>query len=567
MSLWRYHRTFFWVTAGLFLAGCSTVSRHARSKAPSSMADDDAAIVAAHAHYALGVIYDLDEQPDLAREELSKAALADPSNGELVLELTRDYLQQKQADKALELLLRATALPGAPGALYARLALVYSQLGKDDQAVSAAQTAIKRDPASLDGYRVLFTLQMQKGHSKEALKVLDQAAKAPDDSAEFAIALVEMYNTLAQHSPSDQAAIKSSALAVLNRAAGSKLANPQLRLHLADEYNALGAVTNAAPLYVQLIDEFGELPAARAEVREKLAFMYLNAGDHQKASEQLQAVVMEDPTNWRTYARLGALLEEQTKPAEAVEYYLKALLLNEDLEAPFYYHLAQMQIDLGQPEPALATLAKAGRKFAPAFAAEILTALAYEKQKDYTNAVSHFTSAEVLAKTGEPERLKGSFGGSFYFDEGAAYERAGDFDDAERSFEKSLALSPNFPEALNYLGYMLADRGVKLDKARDLIEKALKLEPKNPAYLDSMGWVLYKLNRAPEALPQLQKAIQLSDEPDPTLYDHLGDIYAALKDPAKAREAWKKSLGLEPNEQIRKKLEEAGGKPGKETAR
>jgi predicted negative regulator of RcsB-dependent stress response len=81
-----------------------------------------------------------------------------------------------------------------------------------------------------------------------------------------------------------------------------------------------------------------------------------------------------------------------------------------------------------------------------------------------------------------------------------------------------------------------------------------------------MGWVLFKLNRAQEALPQLQKAIALSDAPDPTLFDHLGDIYAALKDTTKAREAWTKSLDLEASDQVRKKLDQAGGRTSQNSA-
>src|SRR5258708_26049702 len=107
---------------------------------------------------------------------------------------------------------------------------------------------------------------------------------------------------------------------------------------------------------------------------------------------------------------------------------------------------------------------------------------------------------------------------------------------------------------------MWADRGVKLQKAQELIEKAVRLGPKNAAYLDSLGWVLFKLNQPKEALPKLLKAIELSEEPDATLYDHLGDIYAALKEEDKAREAWRKSLSVEPNEAIQKKLAPATAK-------
>jgi tetratricopeptide (TPR) repeat protein len=94
-----------------------------------------------------------------------------------------------------------------------------------------------------------------------------------------------------------------------------------------------------------------------------------------------------------------------------------------------------------------------------------------------------------------------------------------------------------------------------LSRARELIEKAVKSEPQNAAFLDSMGWVLFKLNDFKEALKYMQDAIKNSEEEDATIYDHLGDIYAALKEPEKAREAWQKSLSLEPNDTVRRKLE------------
>ena len=93
------------------------------------------------------------------------------------------------------------------------------------------------------------------------------------------------------------------------------------------------------------------------------------------------------------------------------------------------------------------------------------------------------------------------------------------------------------------------------DSPEAAFERALKEEPKNAAYLDSMAWVLYKQNKPAEALPFMQKAIELTKEPDATLQDHLGDILAALKRLDEAREAWEKALKIEPKEEIRKKLE------------
>jgi tetratricopeptide (TPR) repeat protein len=128
-------------------------------------------------------------------------------------------------------------------------------------------------------------------------------------------------------------------------------------------------------------------------------------------------------------------------------------------------------------------------------------------------------------------------------------------------FEKSLVLAPDNAEALNYLGYMWAEQGENLKRARELIERALKSEPDNDAFLDSMGWVLFKQGDAKAALGYLLQAITKSKKPDATLYDHLGDVYAALKEMDKAREAWAKSLELEPSEVVQKKLSPAAQTP------
>jgi len=107
---------------------------------------------------------------------------------------------------------------------------------------------------------------------------------------------------------------------------------------------------------------------------------------------------------------------------------------------------------------------------------------------------------------------------------------------------------------MNYLGYMWAEQGTNLKEARALIEKALKLDPKNAAYLDSLGWVLYKMNQPREALRYVIRSVENTPEPDAVLFDHLGDIHAALEHYEQARQAWKKSLDIEANDAIQKKL-------------
>ena len=566
-----YHRGLTVWALGALLAttGCSTsqppvaegqqtenaAPTPSQPKDPPTARQEDEKRVEAHAHYAQAMIYDLDDEQELALKEFSEAAADDPSNEELALELTRRYLAAKQPEQALEVLKNATAVPGASGELFARMAMVYSRLGKQEEAMDAAQTAIKRSPRSLTGYENLVVIHLQSGRPEEALKTLDRAAKVPDASAEYLANLGELYANFERQAPSLKQAANSNGLAVLDRASKLNPANPLVKLKLADDYNVMEDTTNAARIYADLIDHQDNIPAVREDVRSRLAEIYLRNHDTNKAEEQLEALIQDDPANSQAYYLLGSLAYDQKKLPEAVDYFQKTLLLSDDFEQA-YYDLAGAQINMDKPKDALNTLDKARAKFPAGFMLEFLSGLAYGKQKDYTNELSHFTVAETIARTSDPERLNRYF----YFEAGAAYERSGNYEEAQKYFEKCLQMSPDFAEALNYLGYMWADRGVKLDKAREMIEKAVKLDPKNPAYLDSLGWILYRLNKPDEALAQVQKAVELSEEPDPTLYDHLGDIYAALKQTDKAREAWKKSLSLEPNEQIQKKLDHGGDK-------
>jgi tetratricopeptide (TPR) repeat protein len=518
---------------------------------PRTSPSDDAA--AAHAHYGAGVIHELNDEPEAALREYAQAALADPDNEPLILEVSRRYLQNKQFDKALELVSRSAARPHASGQIFARLGLIYAQLGKYEQAVAAGRTAIKKSPGLFAAYQNLFLNYLQNKHLPEALSVLDEAAKQPNTNAEFLLNLSELYLNFALQAPTQKEKVHAKARAVLKRAAKLNPSGIPLRLMLADGLNLVGETDQAAQLYLDLLKRLQDVPALRQRVHAKLTDIYLQGKDHKHAVEQLQAIVRDDPTNPLAYYYLGSIAYEDKKLAEAAEYFSKTILLNPDFEQA-YFDLASAQISLDKTSDALVTLGKARQKFdqnKQDFGLELLTAMAFGRQKAYAEAIQHYTAAEAIAKATDPKRLTHFF----YFQLGAAYERQKDYGHAEQAFQKCLELAPNFAEALNYLGYMWAEHGTKLDQAHELIEKAVKAEPKNAAFLDSLGWVLFKLNQPKEALTYALQAAQLSAEPDATVYDHLGDIYAALRQPDKAREAWRKSLSLEANEEVRKKIE------------
>jgi tetratricopeptide (TPR) repeat protein len=507
----------------------------------------------AHAHYSAGIIHEMDGEPRAAAEEYYQAALLDPDDEGLILEVSHRLLQNKQPDRALEVVTRAAARSKASGEIYARLGLIYSQLGKADLAAAANRTAIKKSPGSLAGYQNLYEGYLGNKQPQEALKVLDEAARQPRPEAEFLIGLAELYMGFGVQAPAQRESANGKALALLNRAEKSGPGTPLLRLKLADGFNLLGDSARAAQAYLEVLKHPPDLPLIEERIRANLTAIYLRGSDHQRAVEQLQAILRDDPTNPQVYYYLGRMALEDKKPAEAADYFSKALLLSPDFESGYCF-LAAAQIDLDKISDALTTLDKARQKFPQSFAVEYYTALAFNRQKAYAEALRHFVTAEVIAKATDPKQLDEGF----YFQLGATCERKGDYPQAEQYFQKSLQLAPDFAEAMNYLGYMWAEHGLKLDQARELIEKAVKAEPKNTAYLDSLAWVLFKLKRPGEALPYALKAAELSDQPDATIYDHLGDIYAALKEPAKAREAWRKSLSVEKNEEVSKKLESSG---------
>jgi predicted Zn-dependent protease len=123
---------------------------------------------------------------------------------------------------------------------------------------------------------------------------------------------------------------------------------------------------------------------------------------------------------------------------------------------------------------------------------------------------------------------------------GAIYERQKKFDQAEEQFRKVLADNPRNSSALNYYGYMLADRNIRLEEATDLIKRALAEEPNSAAFEDSLGWAYYRQGKLPEAEELLRNAASRESH-DPTILGHLGDVYAKMGKDSLAEAQWQKS--------------------------
>lgn len=545
-------RVHFWascLTLGVvFAVGCRSVRQDPSAGSPRAAEDNPAAMerrIEAHARYATAIIHDLNEQTEQAVENYHQAALHDLDNERLVLDVTRRFLQLKENELALELLEKATARKSASANLLTRLALVHAALGDRDAAIAACRRAIDQDPRSILAHQQLAQLLIQKGDYKEAARLIMEASRQSESDLPLQIDLADLCLSLARADESQAESMRALAREILERADRIGTDNPLFLQKLADSFSILGETDRASELYLRILDRYPHLPG----LRERLIEIYLRAEDQEKAAQQLEAILASNPTNMRAHYLLGSLAYEQEDMAKARDHFKRVILLNPDFEQA-YYDLAGTLIGLNEAGAALETLEQAREKFDERFLIEFYTAMAHGRLEEYGEALKHFEAAEVIARATETNRLNQAF----YFQLGAAYERNKQFTEAERYFRKCLELAPDYSIALNYLGYMWAEQGENLEEARDLIEQALELEPDNGAYLDSMAWVLFKMKRPAEALDYILRAMEKIEEPDPVLFDHLGDIYTALDQPAKAEEAWRKSIEIEPNEEVRKKL-------------
>jgi tetratricopeptide (TPR) repeat protein len=170
----------------------------------------------------------------------------------------------------------------------------------------------------------------------------------------------------------------------------------------------------------------------------------------------------------------------------------------------------------------------------------MLLAEAYERTGDYKSVVSVlepvFEGLRAAPPGKDAEFL--TFAGMALAN---GYQALGQFDGTERVLRELIRRNPKNDEALNALGYMLADRGQKLDEAVGMIQRALAEQPSNPSYLDSLGWAYLKQGKAAEAIDPLERATRVA-EGSSLLQDHLASAYFAAKRYKDAADAWTRAL-------------------------
>ncbi|NIN08089.1 MAG: tetratricopeptide repeat protein [Planctomycetales bacterium] len=252
-------------------------------------------------------------------------------------------------------------------------------------------------------------------------------------------------------------------------------------------------------------------PARKAEVYEAWGLDFLAAGRFADAADAFRLAVNEKvlpaSTPIFSYYLAGALAaDDKFEPAiKAARHAVQA----SPSEAEYHYRLAWVLYRAGRRSDAIQT---------------------------YRQLIERFDAERELSATRELVRESRLTLSHLYVQED-------DFEAATELLEQVLDEFPEDHGAMNDLGYLWADRGIRLQRAWRMIQAACVAEPDNMAYRDSLGWVHYRLGDHHQALAQLQRAVQLgADRPDGVIYDHLGDVYQALGQAEQARTAWQKAV-------------------------
>lgn len=213
---------------------------------------------------------------------------------------------------------------------------------------------------------------------------------------------------------------------------------------------------------------------------------------------------------------------------------------------------ADSLLDAQKPDAAIEVLRGLTRSYSTNARVHMSLGDALRGEEQYADAtLSYDTAVELLAS---PQRNQWFL----YYARAITHEREGNWELAERDFRTALELNPNQPLVLNYLGYSLVEKGIKMEEAQKMIEDAVAGRPDDGYIADSLGWVLYTLGKFEDAIAPMERAIELVPD-DPIINDHLGDVYWKVDRKREAEFQWSRALSFNPEEEdatrIRAKLE------------
>lgn len=526
----------------------------------------------------LAKAYTLTENPELAESLLRKLQMDFPENPDVPVFLTQICLAQKRRTEAIKILRTAVAAQGDNhelllllGALYIDSARTMDAEPRGKKAVQEGilflQQALKLAPENSTGWQQLGLAFLSIKQPDEALIALQEARKYSPSDMPLARQVLDL---LVQTGKYDEAISACDRLAT------------ETQTELWFQYLERILPEKEFVRLIQYLEIQINLPQPPVPYYVELGSLYLQTDQPQKAETVLLKSLEAYPADDRLQLLLGSLRLNQERYDEAYTEFDRARTEMPESEwsnNPFFlYNFLLAAQNSGHTESAARILAATHTNYPSVLnqyvrsllmnptsgsiknGIELLTAfheqcpdveeplyylmMLQAEQKDYAKALKTAGQVETLLMKKNNTNL---LNGTFYYQYASLYERTGQPAPAEKLFFKVIESGemPIAAAAQNYVAYMWAERGEKLDMALTLIQAALKEDPKNGAFLDTLGWVYYMQGRYDEALNELKKACAVIGN-DPAVLEHLGDTCLKLGRTAAAVEQWKKALKVAP---------------------
>ncbi|MFY9643883.1 MAG: tetratricopeptide repeat protein [Terriglobales bacterium] len=516
-------------------------------------------------HLLLGRLYRLNNDLQKAESEFKIAVKLAPDSEEAVTTLAYLYNELGDTSRATQVL---SEVPSAERSakLYSALGYTYEQQKQYKEAIDAYRHAIEMDRDNLDAIRGLAQNLLNDGQADAALEQYKVIADANPEDAQTFVRIGELYRKQGKF---------DLALDNLKKAETMVPDSLEAPYDIASIYQSQGRYDEAVPIMVDLLKKTEKADGKysngernnRAVFLERLGTIYRDQGNNQYANDTFREIVLlgGDDNIERGYQQIIDTWREAKEWQKALDTAKEAV---KKLPSPqLKMVLASQEADMGNPDQALKDVHAMLKGDADDREIYIRLAEMHTRLRQFTEAEQALDKAEQLATKPEDKR-------DIWFLRGATFERAKQFSQAEEQFKKVLAGDPENASALNYLGYMLADQNVKLEEALGYIKRAVDLDPTNGAYLDSLGWAYFRLGKYELAEDNLLKASQKINT-DPTVHDHLGDLYQKTGRLKLAATNWDRALAewnrtiaadVDPADQARvqKKLDSAKMKLAKE---
>jgi tetratricopeptide (TPR) repeat protein len=466
-------------------------------------------------HLLLGRLYRLNNDLQKAETELKTAVQLDPDSEEAVTTLSLLYSDEGDTTHALQVL---SAVPdtGRSAKLYAALGATYEQRKDYKLAIDAYKHAIQLDRDNLDAIRGLAENLLNDGQIDASLDQYKVIAAANPEDAQTYLRISEIYRRQGKY---------DEALDSLKKAEAMVPDALEVPYNIAVVYEAQARYDEAVKILQDLLKKTEKAESSYSQAdrnnrgifMERLGMVYRDQENYPAAVEVFRQMIALGEDNARSgYQNIIDTYRDAKQWSQATATAKEAVQkLPNDRELRMV--LDAQLADNGDPEKPLADVRSMLKGTPEDRDVYLRLAIMYTRLKRFSDAEEALNKAEQLSTKPDDKEY-------VYFLRGDTYEHEKKYDEAEAQFKKVLLITPQSAAALNYLGYMNADRDVRLEESLNYIKTAVSLDPTNGAYLDSLGWAYFKLGKYDLAEENLTKAA-LRMGSDPTVQDHLGDLY------------------------------------------